>query len=109
VAGTQEAYIQSLREIKDAEESAEKEVQAHKRAVEGEISNIRKHAEMEILATKEGGERLVAKSLEEATERASEDAQTIIKEAEFKSRNISLGINDETLRKIKGIMLKGLE
>lgn len=109
MASTQEAYIQSLREIKDAEENAEKEVQAHKGAVEAEISNLRVQLEKEIIASKEKGERLLDKALQEARERASEEAQAVIKEAEFKSRDISLGINNEILRKIREILLKGLE
>jgi vacuolar-type H+-ATPase subunit H len=109
VASTQEAYIQSLREIKDAEENAEKEVQTHKGAVEAEISNLRVQLEKEIIASKEKGERMVDKALKEDRERASEEAQAIIKEAESKSRDISLGINNEMLRKIREILLKGLE
>lgn len=109
MASTQEAYIQSLREIKDAEENAEKEVQAHKGAVEAEISNLRVQLEKEIIASKEKGERLVDKALQEARERASEEAQAVIKEAEHKSRDISLGMNNEMLRKIREILLKGLE
>lgn len=109
MASSQETYIQSLREIKDAEENAEKEVQAHKRAVETEISNLRMQLEKEIIASKEEGEHLVAKALQEAGERASEEAQTIIKEAEYRSRNISLVINNEMLRKIREILFKGLE
>jgi vacuolar-type H+-ATPase subunit H len=109
MTSTQEAYIQSLREIKDAEENAEKDVQAHKRAVETEISNVRMQLEKEIIASKEEGEHLVANALQEARERASEEAQTIIKEAEFKSRNVSLAINNEMLRKIREILFKGLE
>ena len=40
MSNTQEAYIQTLRQIKDAEDSAEKEIEARKSEVEEEIRNM---------------------------------------------------------------------
>ena len=52
MSNTQEAYIQTLKQIKDAEESAEKEVEAQKREVEEEIRNLQTRMEKKIEAAK---------------------------------------------------------
>jgi vacuolar-type H+-ATPase subunit H len=109
MSNIQEAYIQTLRQIKDAEDSAEKETDARKNEVEEEIRNMQIQIEKLIEASKAGGENLVIKSIEESRRKALAEADSIVKEAQIKSKNISAQVNNETIQKIIGILLRGVE
>ena len=109
MSNMQEAYIQTLRQIKDAEDSAEKEIEARKGEVEEEIRNTQIQIEKLIEASKAEGENLVIKSIEESRRKALADADSIIKEAEIKSKNISGQVNNQTIQKIIDILLRGVE
>ena len=71
MSNTQEAYIQTLRQIKDAENSAEEQIEARKKEVEEEIRNLRIQAEKFLEASKADGENRVTKSIEEAEKEGS--------------------------------------
>jgi vacuolar-type H+-ATPase subunit H len=109
MSNTQEAYIQTLRQIKDAEDSAEKEIEARKSEVEEEIRNLQIQIEKLIEASKAEGENLVIKSIEESRMRALAEADSVIKEAQIKSKNISAQVNNQTTQKIIDILLRGVE
>jgi vacuolar-type H+-ATPase subunit H len=108
MSSTQEAYIQTLRQIKDAEDSAEKEINARKKEVEEEIRNMQIQIEKLIEASKDEGENLVIKSIEESRVKALAEADSIIKEAQIKAANISAQVNNQTIRKIIDILLRDL-
>ena len=109
MSNTQEAYIQTLRQIKDAEDSAEKEIEARKSEVEEEIRNMQIQIEKLMEASKAEGENLVIKSIEESRRRALAEADSIIKEAQIKSTNISAQVNNQTIQRIIDILLRGVE
>jgi vacuolar-type H+-ATPase subunit H len=109
MSNTQEAYIQTLRQIKDAEDNAQKEIEARKREVEEEIRNMQLQVERIIDASKAEGETLVIKSIEESRKKALAEADSIVNEAQIKSKNISAQVNNQTIRKIIDILLKGVE
>jgi vacuolar-type H+-ATPase subunit H len=111
MADTQEAYIQTLKEIKHAEDSAEKEILAKKKEVEHEIRNLQIQVEKQIEASKAEGENLITKSIEEARHTAHAQADSIFKEAQIKAKNISTQVNNRTIsiRRLIDIMLKGVE
>lgn len=105
MSNTQEAYIQTLRQIKDAENAAEKEIETRRREVEDEIKDLRLQFENIIEAAKNEGEQRVIKSIEEARKKAQAEADLIINEAEIKSKNISAHVDDNTARTIISILL----
>lgn len=109
MSNTQEAYIQTLKQIKDAEDNAQKEIEARKREVEEEIRNMQIRIERLIDSTKAEGEVLVTKSIEESRKKALAEADSIVKEAQVKSKNISAQVNNQAIRKIIEILLKGVE
>ena len=100
MSNTQEAYIQTLRQIKDAENAAEKEIETRKREVEDEIRDLHLQFENLIAAAKR-----VIKSIEEAGTKAQAEADSIINEAQIKSKNISAHVDDNTARRIISILL----
>jgi vacuolar-type H+-ATPase subunit H len=105
MSNTQEAYIQTLRQIKDAENAAEKEIETRKREVEDEIRDLHLQFENLIAAAKNDGEKRVIKSIEEAETKAQAEADSIINEAQIKSKNISAHVDDNTARRIISILL----
>jgi vacuolar-type H+-ATPase subunit H len=109
MSNTQEAYIQTLRRIKDAEESAEKEIEARKREVEQEIRNLQIQMVKKIEEAKVEGENLMIKSVEEARQEALVEADSILKDAQIKAKKISSQVNNQTVRRIIDILLKGIE
>ena len=109
MSNTQEAYIQTLRQIKDAEDSAEKEIDARKSEVEEEIRNMQIQIEKLIEASKAEGENVVIKSIEESRRKALAEADSIIKEAQIRSKNISSQVNNQTIQRIIDILLRGVE
>jgi vacuolar-type H+-ATPase subunit H len=106
MSNTQEAYIQTLRQIKDAENAAEKEVETRRREVEDEIRELHLQFENLIEAAKNEGEKRVIKSIEEARKKAQAEADSLINEAQIKSKNISAHVDDNTARTIISILLR---
>jgi vacuolar-type H+-ATPase subunit H len=107
MSNTQEAYIQTLRQIKDAEYAAEKEIETRRREVEDEIRDLQLQFENLTEEAKNEGERRVTKSIEEARKKAQAEADSIISEAQIKSKNISAHVDDNTARRIITILLGG--
>ena len=106
MSNTQEAYIQTLRQIKDAEDAAEKEIETRRRQVEDEIRELHLQFENLIEAAKNEGEKRVIKSIEEARKKAQAEADSLINEAQIKSKNISAYVDDNTARTIISILLR---
>jgi len=106
MSNTQEAYIQTLRQIKDAEDAAEKEIETRRRQVEDEIRELHLQFENLIEAAKNEGEKRVIKSIEEARKKAQAEADSLINEAQIKSKNISAHVDDNTARTIISILLR---
>jgi V/A-type H+/Na+-transporting ATPase subunit G/H len=105
MSNTQESYIQTLRQIKDAENAAEKEIETRRKHVEDEIRDLQLQLENLIEEAKNEGEMRVSKSIEEARKKAQADADSIINEAQIKSKNISAHVDDNTARRIISILL----
>jgi V/A-type H+/Na+-transporting ATPase subunit G/H len=106
MSNTQEAYIQTLRQIKDAENAAGKEIETRRREVEDDIRDLQLQFENLIEAAKNEGEKRVIKSIEEAIKKAQVEADSVINEAQIKSKNISAHVDDNTARRIISILLE---
>ena len=102
-------YVDSLKQIKEAEEKAEAEIEDRRKIVEEEIKNLQVYAVKSIEASKAEGEKLVETSIEQARKKAASEADKIIQDAKTKAKAISIQMNDQTMREIMGILLKGVE
>ena len=102
-------YVDSLKQIKGAEEKAQTEIEDRRKIVEEEIKNLQVYAKKSIEASKAEGEKLVETSIEQARKKAANEADKIIQDAKTKAKAISIQMNDKTMREIIGILLKGVE
>jgi vacuolar-type H+-ATPase subunit H len=66
LSNTQEAYIQTLKQIKNAEDLAEKEINEYRLECERVKKDLQSRTEQEIQAALTKGENLVATSIEQA-------------------------------------------
>ena len=108
ISNSQEEYIHTLRQIKETEEKAYGEIEAHKKLVEQEIKNLQSDLKNTIDMTKQEGEKMVEKSIEEGRFNASKEADKIMGEAEKKSQTISIQLDQQTIKKIIEIFLSGM-
>jgi vacuolar-type H+-ATPase subunit H len=109
VSNTQEAYIQTLKQIKNAEDVAEKEIDEYRHECEKIKKDLHSRLENNIQAAKTQGENLVATTLERERNRASSEADTIIKDAESKAKMISTQSTTPSLSKVLDILLRGID
>lgn len=108
-AGQQDAYIQSLKQIKQLEEKAQAEIVEHRRRVEQEMKKLDDDLARSIEATKAEGERMLQDTLEKARKKAEEQAGEIIKDANNKAKSISSHLDTKSASgKIIEILLSGL-
>ncbi len=106
---TQEKYVHSLKQIKEAEEKAWAEVQNFKKKVAEDIKSFQIDADKAIEVAKIQGEKLVETSIEQARKKAEIEVKKIIDEAKTKSKTISSQMDEKTIRGILDILLKGVE
>lgn len=102
---SQEEYIHSLRQIKETEEKAQEEIENHRKRVEQETKKLHDDLENAIEMSKQDGERMVEKSIEEARGKALAESDKIISDASDKSNSISFKPNKQVIREIMDILL----
>ena len=101
---SQEEYIHSLRQIKETEEKAQEEVENYRKQVEQEIKKLQDDLENAIEMSKQDGEKLVEKSIEESRDKAIAESDKIINDATNKSNSISFKPNKQAIREILDIL-----
>lgn len=109
MSNTQEAYIQTLKQIKNAEDLAEKEINEYRLECEKVKKDLQSRIEQEIQTANTQGENLVAMSTEQARNRARNEADIIIRDAENKAQLISKQSNTLSVNKVLGMLLRGID
>ena len=103
---TTEKYVHSLKQIKEAEERTQKEIDEQKRRVIEDLRNFEAHVTKSIATTKTEGEKLVESSIEQARKKANAETEKIVEEAKEKSKAISSRIDSQQIREIIDILIK---
>lgn len=103
---TSEKYVHSLKQIKESEEKAQKEVDELKKRVSEDFRSFEINTSKSIVTSKSDGERLVETSVDQARKKANTETEKIIDEATSKSKTISSRIDAQTVREIIDILLK---
>ncbi len=101
-----EKYIHSLKQIKESEDRAQKEIDEQKKKVSEDFRNFEINISKSMTLAKSDGEKLVETSLEQARKKANTETEKIIEEAKNKSNTISSRIDAQTVREIIDILLK---
>lgn len=109
MSNTQEAYIQTLKQIKNAEDLAEKEINEYRLECEKVKKDLQSRIEQEIQAANTQGEKLVATSVEQARNKAHIEADTIIRDAQSKAQMISKQSSTPSVNKVLGMLLRGID
>ncbi len=105
MSNTQEEYLYSLKRIKEVEDKVQGEIETHRKLIEEEMNKLQKQLENAIAASKMEGEKLVEKSIEQARLNATIEADKIMEDAKKKSQNISINLDQKTIKKIIEIFL----
>jgi vacuolar-type H+-ATPase subunit H len=106
---SQEEYIHTLRQIKETEEKTYGEIEAHKKLVEQEIKNLQSDLKNTIGMTKQEGEKMVEKSIEESRRNAFREAESIVNDAEIKSKSISIQLDKQVVKDIMEILFSDIK
>jgi vacuolar-type H+-ATPase subunit H len=108
MSNTQEEYLQSLKRIKEVEDKVQLEIETHRKLIEEKINTLQKDLEDSFATSKDQGETLVEKSMQESRFDASKEANKIMAEAEKKAQNISIQLDPQKIEKIIEIFLSGM-
>ncbi|MGI0046637.1 MAG: hypothetical protein ACREBB_05555 [Nitrosotalea sp.] len=103
---TAEKYVHSLKQIKDAEENTQIQIEEHKKKVSEEARNFESYVSKTITTTRSDAEKLVESSTEQSRKKASAETEKIIDDAKTKSKTISARIDAKTVQEIIDILLK---
>ncbi len=103
---TAEKYVHSLKQIKEGEENAQREIDEQKKKVAEEFKNFETYIAKTIATAKTDGEKLVETSIEQPRKKANAETEKIVEDAKNKSKTISTRIDAQTMRQIIDILLK---
>jgi vacuolar-type H+-ATPase subunit H len=103
---TTEKYVHSLKQIKEAENNAQKEIDEQRKRVSEEFRNFESYVTKTVATARTDGEKLVESSVEQSRKKSRAEAGKIVEEANTKSKTISARIDAQTVREIIDIMLK---
>ena len=103
---TGEAYIHSLKQIKELEEKVQAEIESHKRLVDEEMPKIDLQFKGAVAQAKLDGEKIVEQAVEQARQRAQKEAEKITLDAHNRSKNLRL--NEKAAKQVIDILLSGL-
>jgi len=78
---SQEEYIESLKQIKETEQKTQTEIESHRKQVEQEMRNLEEDLKNSIDNAKQGGKRMVEKSIEDSKNKAFSESDKIIVDA----------------------------
>lgn len=103
---TTEKYVHSLKQIKESEEKAQKEIDEQKKRISEDFRNFEINVSKSVTMAKTDGEKLVETSVDQARKKANAETEKIIEEATSKSKTISSRIDAQTVHEIIDILLK---
>ena len=103
---TTEKYVHSIKQIKEGEDRAQKEIDEQKKRVSEEFRNFESYVTKTVANTKTDGEKLVESNVEQSRKKASIETEKIIEDANNKSKTVSARIDTQTVREIIDILLK---
>lgn len=103
---TSEKYVHSLKQIKEAEDISQKEIDDQKKKVADELRNFESYAVKSITSAKADGEKLVESSIDQARKKAHAETEKIIEDAKNKAKTVSSRIDSHTVKEIIDILLK---
>jgi V/A-type H+-transporting ATPase subunit G/H len=106
---SEKKYIEHLKLIKESEEKVQTEIEAHRKLIEEEINHLQEEFESTIAVSKVEGKKIIEKSIEQARENATKDANKIIDDAETKSKTISIPSDPQVIKDIIEILLSEME
>jgi len=86
---SQEEYVKSLKQIKEAEERVQVEIDARGKAVQEELQNLQVTTEAAVKEAEKEGERMEEMETERARQRAQAEAQKILEDSKAKAATIS--------------------
>jgi len=101
-----EKYVHSIKQIKEAEERTQKEIDEQKKKVVEELRNFEIHVTQSITTAKSDGEKLVESSIDQTRKKANAETEKIVEEAKNKAKTISSRIDSHTVKEIIDILLK---
>jgi len=103
---TSEKYIHSLKQIKEAEDRTQIEIDEQKKKAVEDLRNLEIHVSKSVATAKIEGEKLIEASIEQARKKASAEMEKIVEEAKEKSKTISSRIDSKAVKEIIDILLK---
>ena len=103
---TSEKYVHSLKQIKEAEDRSQKEIDEQKNKVAEELRNFEINVTQSITVAKRDGEKLVESSIDQARKKANAETEKIIEDAKTKAKSVSSKIDSKTVKEIIDILLK---
>ena len=103
---TSEKYVHSLKQIKEAEDISQKEIDEQKKKVADELRNFETYAVKSITSAKADGEKLVESSIDQARKKAHAETEKIIEDAKNKAKTVTSRIDSHTVKEIIDILLK---
>lgn len=106
---SQKKYIEHLKLIKEAEDKVQTEIEAHRKLVEEEINRLQDESERTIERSKLEGKKMIEKSIEQARENATKEANKIIDDAKSKSKTISFHSDQQIIKNIIEILLSEIK
>ena len=86
---SQEEYVKSLKQIKEAEEKVQVEIDARGKAVQEELQNLQVTTDTAVKEAEKEGERMEEMETERARQRAQAEAQKILEDSKAKAATIS--------------------
>lgn len=86
---SQEEYVKSLKQIKEAEEKVQVEIDARRKAVQEELQNLQVTTDAAVKEAEKEGERMEEMETERARQRAQAEAQKILEDSKAKAATIS--------------------
>jgi vacuolar-type H+-ATPase subunit H len=105
---TAEKYVHSLKQIKEAEDRTQTQIEEHKKKVSEDFRNFEGYVSKTIATAKIDGEKLVESDVEQSRKKARTETEKIIDDATNKSKTVSARIDAQTVREIIDILLKGV-
>ena len=103
---TAEKYVHSLKQIKEAEDKTQTQIEEHKKQVSEEFRNFESYVSKTITTAKTDGEKLVGSNVDQSRKKATAETEKIVEDAHNKSKTIPARIDAQTVREIIDILLK---
>jgi V/A-type H+/Na+-transporting ATPase subunit G/H len=100
----QDEYIKTLKQIKEVEDKAQKEIDDIRAMVEKEMTVLDKDLKNAIATSNENGKKLVQDSIDNARKQAEIEATSIVNEAKDKSKAYSFKSDQKVIKELIQIL-----